>query len=63
MAHTLSVLCEMGIFNDELIREFVVAANSSAALQSAHSEADMFHAAQDLSLQLCQPPRCSLHNL
>ena len=63
MAHTLSVLCEMGIFNDELIREFVEAANSCAALQSARSEADMFHAAQDPSLQLCQPPRCSLHNL
>lgn len=57
VVHALSLLSEMGVFNDELISEFVEAANSSAALKDAVSEAEMCDAAQDLSLQLCQPPK------
>ena len=57
LMHALSLLTEMGVFNDELISEFVEAANSSSALKDAVSEAEMCDAAQDLSLQLCQPPK------
>ena len=57
VAQTVSLLSQMGVFNVELIREFVEAANSSAALHNAATPEDIIEAAFDLSLQLCHPPR------
>ena len=57
VVHSVSLLSEMGVYNDELITEVIAAANSSTALESAASEAEICDAAQDLSLQLCQPPK------
>ena len=39
VAQTVSLLSQMGVFNEDLIREFVEAANSSAALHSAATQA------------------------
>ena len=60
VVHALSLLSEMGVFNDELIGEFVEAANSYAPLKNATSEDEICDAAHDLRLQLCQPPKYGL---
>ena len=60
VAQTVSLLSQMGVFNGELIREFVQAANSSAALHNAATQEDVLVAAFDLSLQLCHPPRYNI---
>lgn len=60
VVHALSLLSEMGVYNEELIGELIEAANSYAPLKNATSEDEICDAAHDLSLQLCQPPKYGL---